>query len=40
MYGRRENLRITGIVENINSNRDDGEEKLIEVANELCIALQ
>ena len=40
MYGSRENLQIIGIAENINSTRDDGEEKLVEVANNLGIALQ
>ena len=40
MYGRKENLQIIGIAENINSNRDDGEKDLLELANKLGIASQ
>lgn len=40
-YSRRENIRIHGVAEGNNrSNKDDGEEKLYEVANALNINLE
>ena len=36
-YGRRENIRIHGVAEKINSNKDDGEEVVANIAAELGI---
>ena len=36
-YGRRENIRIHGVAEKLNSNKDDGEEVVANIAAELGI---
>ena len=38
-YGRRENIRIHGVAEKINSSKDDGEEVVANIAAELGIAV-
>ena len=38
-YGRRKNIRIHGVAEKINSNKDDGEEVVANIAAELAIGI-